>query len=439
MEAIPSQNTFLIEIRLSRTKWRIKRTTERITSLFSITGFAEKHPHVTLFGPFLLRKDISSSMILESVEDAARHFSAVPFLINGYAMNQGLNGAVLAYRVEPTEPLVNLNAAVSSGISRLAESVNVWDTDPCRKWFHVTIANRLDRTLGTGIFRELTMQEPVPEARDPGIFRHKGDVPGGSGMDADRMGIPRPPVLDEDGIRISVINGDAIVAEYDLVRHRWFSPGSPDSAPEWQRSLQQFRKDRGIELAGPQQNAGQRPGEIFIISDLHLGHANIIRYCSRPFPHGAAGEMDAMLVRNWNCTVAPRDRVFHLGDFSYKSGRDPSWYLRHLNGTVTRIAGNHDDVPESQQKQVPVTAGGIPFILVHDPADAPPVPGTWVIHGHHHNNDLAAYPFISFEHRRINVSCEVTGYRPVSLTELTGIIREHEAVQDKKAILLRRI
>jgi calcineurin-like phosphoesterase family protein len=33
-------------------------------------------------------------------------------------------------------------------------------------------------------------------------------------------------------------------------------------------------------------------------SDLHLGHANIIRYCDRPF--AAIEEMDAFLVAAWN-------------------------------------------------------------------------------------------------------------------------------------------
>ncbi len=62
--------------------------------------------------------------------------------------------------------------------------------------------------------------------------------------------------------------------------------------------------------------------------------------------------------------------------------------------------------------------GGFRFLLVHDPADTQTEFDGWVIHGHHHNNDLRHYPFIDFEHRRINVSAEVIGYIPVNLKDI---------------------
>ena len=52
---------------------------------------------------------------------------------------------------------------------------------------------------------------------------------------------------------------------------------------------------------------------LFFTSDLHLGHANIIRYCDRPFAN--VGEMDAELIRRWNETVGEEDVVYFLGDF----------------------------------------------------------------------------------------------------------------------------
>ena len=47
-------------------------------------------------------------------------------------------------------------------------------------------------------------------------------------------------------------------------------------------------------------------------ADLHFGHANIIRYCDRPFAD--VDEMNWRLVRRWNATVAPTDEVWVLGD-----------------------------------------------------------------------------------------------------------------------------
>ena len=60
----------------------------------------------------------------------------------------------------------------------------------------------------------------------------------------------------------------------------------------------------------------------------------------------------------------------------------------------------------------------------------------WVIHGHHHNNNLRWYPFINFELRRINVSAEVLGYIPVNLNHICNLIRERISRTDKTPILL---
>lgn len=41
---------------------------------------------------------------------------------------------------------------------------------------------------------------------------------------------------------------------------------------------------------------------IFFTSDHHFSHANIIRYCNRPF--ASAEEMNQELIRRWNQTVS---------------------------------------------------------------------------------------------------------------------------------------
>ena len=437
MADIPPNNSFLIEIRLFRTKWRIKRTTEKIVRLFSIQDYAEKHPHITLFGPFSLRNGVPVQKLLKTIGDTAELFSAVPFMIDGYDMNQGLNGAVIAYRVKPDSLLTDLNDAISSSVSSLAETVNIWDTDPHQKWYHVTIANRLDRTLGSSIFRQLTGQEPAQTYDVPVTSRFIGAIRAALGSDIQQNEKipPPPPLLDEDGIRISVINGDRIISEYDLVRHRWFQPDTPGSATEWMRSLKEFRMSRGIELTYPDYSGRK---DTYVISDLHLGHANIIRYCSRPFPHDSSKEMDEMLIRNWNYTIQEGDRVYHIGDLCYgPSAKNPAEYLHRLNGTITLIEGNHDTRTGSSRRTESLTWEGIPFTFVHDPEDASPVSDGWIIHGHHHNNDLAGYPFINFANHRINVSAEVVKYRPVSLTALCQIIRDNQDRPGMERILLR--
>ena len=57
------------------------------------------------------------------------------------------------------------------------------------------------------------------------------------------------------------------------------------------------------------------------ISDLHFGHANIIRFDGRPFKN--TDEMEETLVDNWNSVTQPEDTVYILGDFCW--GKEPEW------------------------------------------------------------------------------------------------------------------
>ena len=54
---------------------------------------------------------------------------------------------------------------------------------------------------------------------------------------------------------------------------------------------------------------------VFVTSDLHFGHKNIIKYENRPFKD--VEEMDQKLIENWNNKVGKDDTVYILGDFSW--------------------------------------------------------------------------------------------------------------------------
>lgn len=55
------------------------------------------------------------------------------------------------------------------------------------------------------------------------------------------------------------------------------------------------------------------PEHTFFTSDTHFNHANIIRFCNRPFKD--VEQMNETLIANWNRVVGTNDIVFHLGDF----------------------------------------------------------------------------------------------------------------------------
>lgn len=175
----------------------------------------------------------------------------------------------------------------------------------------------------------------------------------------------------------------------------------------------------------------------WITSDLHLDHSNIIKYCHRPFKD--VMEMNDVLIRNWNDAIASNDLVYFLGDLCFG---DQRIWLNQLNGRIHWIRGNHDrslGLGRHYYKFLPVFMNlkyaNISMMLVHNPDDeciktvADP---KWVIYGHHHNNDPEIYPFFDSQKKRVNVSVEMTEYKPVLLTSLIEKILEAENDDKKK-------
>ena len=79
----------------------------------------------------------------------------------------------------------------------------------------------------------------------------------------------------------------------------------------------------------------------YYISDLHLSHANVIKFDSRPYD--TIEEMETDFISRWNNQVSNGDHVYLLGDFIWKAGSD-EWLriIRKLNGNIHLILGNHD-------------------------------------------------------------------------------------------------
>jgi len=80
-----------------------------------------------------------------------------------------------------------------------------------------------------------------------------------------------------------------------------------------------------------------RLNKIWVISDTHFNHTNIIKYCNRPFKD--ANHMNESLIANWNAKVSPDDDVIHCGDFCFGN---PLPIINRLNGRITLVKGNHD-------------------------------------------------------------------------------------------------
>lgn len=78
----------------------------------------------------------------------------------------------------------------------------------------------------------------------------------------------------------------------------------------------------------------------YYISDLHLGHKNIINLDHRPFFD--VEEMEETIVMNWNATVHKNDTVYILGDFCWNKADEWCRILKRLKGQKVLIEGNHD-------------------------------------------------------------------------------------------------
>lgn len=84
---------------------------------------------------------------------------------------------------------------------------------------------------------------------------------------------------------------------------------------------------------------------VFLVSDTHFGHAGVCRFTEsdgvtkiRPWTDPA--EMDEEMVKRWNETVKPTDKVYHLGDVVIN--RKALNIMHRLNGDKVLIRGNHD-------------------------------------------------------------------------------------------------
>jgi calcineurin-like phosphoesterase family protein len=107
--------------------------------------------------------------------------------------------------------------------------------------------------------------------------------------------------------------------------------------------------------------------DIWFTSDTHYGHANIVKYCGRPF--SSVEEMDEAMIERWNRVVKPGDTVYHLGDVMMgQNMRERLATLRsRLSGHITLVLGNHDRSPgvylaagfERALRSITTSAGGL--------------------------------------------------------------------------------
>jgi calcineurin-like phosphoesterase family protein len=181
---------------------------------------------------------------------------------------------------------------------------------------------------------------------------------------------------------------------------------------------------------------------IWFTADHHFAHANIIKFCDRPFK--TVTEMDNTMIARWNSVVGLNDTVYHLGDFTLNVDTFTD-AISQLNGMIKILPGSHDqrwlagnpqnvtswpghpvevlpqlvelDFPELGDGKHPQT-----IVLCHYAMRSWPKSfhGSWHLYGHSHGR-LPQYG-LSFD---VGVDC--TDFQPISLDEVTERMRALKA------------
>ena len=170
---------------------------------------------------------------------------------------------------------------------------------------------------------------------------------------------------------------------------------------------------------------------LWIFSDSHFYHRNIIEYCGRPSDHNE---------RMWENLKAVQedDTLIHLGDVAW-GGRKRTHPLvdRLPGGRKVLVEGNHDKRSKTQRAEgwsrvirpvnQPLVLSGFThydmqapdIYLAHRPKDVPPIPGAICIHGHTHEKGV---PVRWHEDCLvINACVEQWDYKPIRVFDILKI------------------
>jgi len=162
---------------------------------------------------------------------------------------------------------------------------------------------------------------------------------------------------------------------------------------------------------------------IFIISDTHFGHENILKFVdteNKPLREfHDIHHMNEHMVECWNKTVKDNDIVYHLGDVYFDKGYE---MLPRLRGRKRLILGNHDNgKSEFIQKHFQKVLMWREFkefdcILTHVPIhESSLYKRKYNLHGHTHKGNHRG---LIQDKRYINCCVEVQNYTPVAIEDL---------------------
>lgn len=392
---------YLIEFRFhGSAKYEIKEIIEEINYKFELKS-KRAIPHITLVGPFSTDNE---TRLIRDFYHLCSNNSIMGFKIDGISTFD--NTKVIYFNVDPSKEMDEFRwnfAQTLRPYCRLSQFDHERNYE-----FHATIAMKLSDDKFARIKEYLKRGDSIK-------FNHKM-------------------------VRATLLKNELILREYDFLLRRPLDREYAKDKDIYSHTLDllnayfegRYNPDEyigeGIEI--PPKNTLDnivglfRKPKVFVTSDLHLDHANIRKYCARPFLDVV--DMNKILVSNWNNTIGKKDAVYFLGDLAYgKDSQSTDYWLKQLNGRVFFVKGNHDTSNGIKfYDNFILEHANYKFFLTHRPEDVPDDWDGWAICGHHHNNNLRKYPPVDKEKRRINISVELTKYKPVDMDYIIKQIEE---------------
>lgn len=381
--------SYLIEVRISGYARKYsKKLIWDISKKFHVRGVTRKRPvpHLTIAGPFKTnRKNIWN--VVKTVENVCKNYDLVSYKMHKFSYLVDSKGKKVIYiDVEPSEELKDLRWELAK---RLDKIIDLKPFQKSRSFkFHVTLAFRDIDQKFKKIWNYLQNKEK--------------------------------PDIESHALRITILYKGKILREYDILQKRMLNRRQALSRKIYSQTIDilknkdDFReKDNFFEKI---KSIFVRKN-VFITSDHHFYHRNIIKYCNRPY--STVFEMNEDMIDRWNKVVSKNDKVYHLGDLALAGEKDEYFKkvkkLRHrLNGEIFLLVGNHDSgkyrpnllrktgFKVLDKKYIVIKN----LILSHRPLEN--VKDGFVnVHGHIHEKQTYG--------NRINASVDVTDFEPKPL------------------------
>lgn len=183
--------------------------------------------------------------------------------------------------------------------------------------------------------------------------------------------------------------------------------------------------------------------KIYVISDHHFYHSNIIQYQRTEFDNVI--EMNEYIINQHNSIVESDDIVIFLGDFSFKKSSIKE-LLEQMNGHKYLLLGNHDENDLTRCYGIlgfeGIFTSSVKIndnFLSHYPLYEKQFDDTNFkllakefnnsnginYHGHIHTKEIGEKPYI-------NVCCEAQGYKPLFIGDTKELLKEEELIINSK-------